>query len=284
MNSYDFQGGSFRDSGYYSDHPFAASQFGRTPPVVRWLILINALVFLVQLIVREFTSFDFTRYFGLSSDLAIGRFWVWQFFTSMFLHSTSGVFHILFNMFALWIFGREVERRFGSRRFLLFYPLAGIFAGLCFVIVGILGASFELAVGASGAIMGVMVVFACLYPDATLLAFLLVPVKAKHLILFLIAIDLIYFVFMADSSQVAHSAHLGGALFGFLYFRYEPRLRAYLQSLEEREARRARQNEREVREKVDRLLDKIAAGESITPKERKFLGEASKKYYGKRGR
>ena len=277
-----YGGAGYGGAGYGGATPFGGA--GATPPVVRGLLILNVVVFLLQLIVGKFTSFDYMKYFALNSEYAIGRLWIWQFFTSIFLHSPTGIFHILFNMLMLWMFGREVEARLGSKRFLQFYLGAGAFASLCFAIVAVLGAKFALAVGASGAIFGVMVLFAYLYPEATLLAFFVIPVKAKHLVMFLIAMDLVYFVFMSDSSQVAHSAHLGGALFGFLYWRYEPRFRLFMQNLEARERRKAQEGERDARARVDRLLDKIQAGESITPKERKFLDEASKKYYQKRPR
>ena len=209
-----YGGAGYGGAGYGGATPFGGA--GATPPVVRGLLILNVVVFLLQLIVGKFTSFDYMKYFALNSEYAIGRLWIWQFFTSIFLHSPTGIFHILFNMLMLWMFGREVEARLGSKRFLQFYLGAGAFASLCFAIVAVLGAKFALAVGASGAIFGVMVLFAYLYPEATLLAFFVIPVKAKHLVMFLIAMDLVYFVFMSDSSQVAHSAHLGGALFGFL--------------------------------------------------------------------
>lgn len=276
---------SYSDSGYGGGgFSFGAPGGGGTPPGVKGLVIANIVVYFLQLVLGRFTTFDYGYYFALNTELAIDRFWVWQFVTSMFLHHPERLFHVIFNMFALWMFGREVEARLGTRRFLVFYFLAGMFAALCFAVVGVLGARFALMVGASGAVMGVLVLFAIYFPEATLLAFFVIPVKAKHLVMFVIVIDLVYFVFLSDSSQVAHSAHLGGALFGWLYHRYHGRVEQYLASVDAKEQRRAKENERDVRAEVDRLLDKIAAGESITPKERRFLGKASRKYYGKSNR
>ncbi len=280
-SSYDDYGGSDRGGGGSVFGPWGAS---RAPVVTRNLILVNVGIFFLQLVLGRFTSFDYWRYFALNTDLAIGQLWVWQFVTSAFMHDTSGVWHILFNMLALWFFGRPVEQRLGSRRFLVFYLLAAAFAALCFAIVAVLGARIDLAVGASGAVMGVLVLFASFYPEATVLAMMMIPVKAKHLVMFLIAMDLLYFTLIAAPSRTAHSAHLGGALFGFLYFRYEGRVQRFVQNMEHRDAERSRKTEKDARARVDQLLDKLGSGERLTPKERKFLEQASKKYYPKKGR
>ena len=275
---HDFQHGHFEGSG--SGLQWGISDFRRPAPVVRILLIVNAAVFLLQLIFRRFLGIDLVPIFGLSAQAAIGRFWIWQFVTSMFLHSPQGIFHILFNMLMLWVFGRDVEARLGSRRFLLLYFGSGLVASLCFTIVGILGLQFAPMVGASGAVMGVMVAFAMIYPEALLLAFLMIPIRAKHLVLFLIAIDLLYFVFMTGDSNIAHSAHLGGALFGFLFIRYESRVEQYVRGLEIREKKKAIEEERRVRQRVDHLLDKISKDgiHTLSGKERKFLRDASKKF------
>lgn len=281
-SSYDDYGGSGGGGGGSVFGPWGG---GRTPIVTRNLIFINIGIFFLQLILGRFvTSFDYWRYFALNTELAIGQLWVWQFITSAFMHDTEGIWHILFNMLALWFFGRPVEERLGSRRFLVFYLLAAAFASLCFAIIAVLGARFDLMVGASGAVMGTLVLFAYFYPNATILAMMMIPVKAKHLVMFLIAVDLLYFALIAAPSKTAHSAHLGGALFGFLYWRYEGRVRKFVQQMEHRDAERNRKTEADARARVDQLLDKLASGERLTPKERKFLEQASKKYYPKKGR
>jgi membrane associated rhomboid family serine protease len=248
--------------------------------VVKVLVIVTVAVYLVELAVARFTDFPYVRWFGLSAHYGVGRLNLWQFVTSLFLHDATRIFHILFNMFVLWVFGRQVEPRLGSRRFLFFYFAAGVFAGLCYVLVSAFGDPFVPAIGASGAIMAVLVLFGFLFPDAIVLAFLFIPMKAKHLVWLLVGIDLVYFFFMTES-EVATSAHLGGALFGFLYFRYEPRVRRWLEGLEERDRRRTQEEARQARARVDELLAKIGRGERLTTRERRFLDQASKRYFGK---
>jgi len=253
----------------------------RPAPVVRTLVIVTTVAFLVQLAVDRFTGFETERWFGLSAEYAVGRLCVWQFVTWLFLHSPGHLFHILFNMLVLWMFGKSIEQRFGPRKFLLFYFTAGIFSGLGYVLVSAFGESFRPAIGASGAIMGLLVAFGMLFPDAVVLAFLLIPMKAKHLVWLLVGIDLVYFFFMTGT-DIAVSAHLAGALYGFLFLRLEPRVIARLRRIEADGRRKGAEDERHARERVDALLAKIGRGERLSSKERRFLDRASRRYFGRR--
>jgi membrane associated rhomboid family serine protease len=143
-----------------------------------------------------------------------GLFEPYQIATHMFAHGFF--FHILFNMFALWMFGRELENRWGPQRFLLFYLVCGIGAAITHLAVQYLMGNGAPALGASGAVMGVLVAYAYLFPNTTLIIFPIpVPIKAKWAVLGYVAIDLFSGV-TGRGDNVAHFAHLGGALTGFI--------------------------------------------------------------------
>jgi membrane associated rhomboid family serine protease len=157
---------------------------------------------------------DYT--FALVPALAVSHFYIWQFATYMFLH--ANLLHLLFNMFVLWMFGPEVEYALGTKRFTRFYFICGIGAGLCSVLFY---STYSLIMGASGAIFGLMVAFGMLFPERmiTLLLFFVLPVnmKAKHLVLIFAGIELLFVISNVRGDFVAHFAHLGGALCGYLY-------------------------------------------------------------------
>lgn len=193
------------------------------PPAVKNLIMINVLVWVAQLI------FDNRLGIAISEEGLVGGFtakialWPvgspnfrpWQLVTHMFAHAASGPYmfwHILFNMFALWMFGRILESVWGSKRFLIFYMICGLGAG-----VAQLCTNSGMAVGASGAVFGILVAFAMTFPNTELyLMFLPIPIKAKWAVLGLVAIDLFGGVYKVQGDSVAHFAHLGGALTGFI--------------------------------------------------------------------
>ncbi|MEP6617150.1 MAG: rhomboid family intramembrane serine protease [Ginsengibacter sp.] len=190
------------------------SQFGnsmqRTTPVVLNLIIINALVYVAQLILD--------RSIGLTNILALYSydseyFRPYQLVTHMFAHSPSTFFHILFNMYALWMFGSVLERAWGPKRFLIFYIVCGLAAGVAQMMLVKDGA----AVGASGAIMGLLAAFAYLFPNTKF--FILpfpFPIKAKYMVAILAAIDLFGGFHPGNADNVAHFAHLGGMIMGFI--------------------------------------------------------------------
>jgi Uncharacterized membrane protein (homolog of Drosophila rhomboid) len=182
----------------------------RTTPVVLNLIIINALVYVAQLILD--------RSIGLTNILALYSynseyFRPYQLVTHMFAHSPTMFFHILFNMYALWMFGSVLERVWGPKRFLIFYMVCGLAAGVAQMMLVKDGA----AVGASGAIMGLLAAFAYLFPNTKF--FILpfpFPIKAKYMVAILAAIDLFGGFHPGNADNVAHFAHLGGMVMGFI--------------------------------------------------------------------
>jgi membrane associated rhomboid family serine protease len=162
----------------------------RTTPVVLNLIIINALVYVAQLILDK--SIGLTNFLALYSYNS-EYFRPYQLVTHMFAHSPSMFFHILFNMYALWMFGSVLERVWGPKRFLIFYMVCGLAAGVAQMMLVKDGA----AVGASGAIMGLLAAFA-------------------YLVAILAAIDLFGGFHPGNADNVAHFAHLGGMVMGFI--------------------------------------------------------------------
>jgi membrane associated rhomboid family serine protease len=175
-----------------------------TTPIVLNLIIINALVFVAQMVFDS--SWDLTNRMALYSYDS-GLFEPYQLVTYMFAH--GGFLHILFNMYALWIFGSVLERLWGAKKFLIFYLACGLGAGLTQMFI--VGGS---AIGASGAIMGLLAAFAYTFPNTQfyILPFPF-PIKAKYLAAIYAAIDL-FSGFSGSDDHVAHFAHLGGLVVG----------------------------------------------------------------------
>jgi membrane associated rhomboid family serine protease len=174
------------------------------PPVVKTLIVINVAVFIGQYLM------GLTSYLALF-PLGTPYFSSYQMLTHMFTH--GGLGHIFFNMFGLWMFGKALENVWGGKRFLAFYMMCGIGAAVLHLIVEYVSGGGSPAVGASGAVMGIFVAFALLFPNTELyLMFIPIPIKAKWAMLGLIAFDL--FGGLQGTDNIAHFAHLGGALTG----------------------------------------------------------------------
>ncbi len=200
------------------------------PPGIKYIISINVVVWLAQLYFdRQLGTNIFGNHYigGLTDKLALWpigseNFRPWQVITHMFAHAASGSFmpfHLLFNMFTLWMFGRILENMWGTKRFVIFYLISGLGAAAVHLLVQLLmnGAGIgEAAVGASGAVFGVLVGFGMLFPNTELyMMFIPIPIKAKWAILGFIAIDL-FGGLNQSADGIAHFAHLGGALTGFI--------------------------------------------------------------------
>jgi len=189
----------------------AARSFGTystsmIPNTVRALLMANVIVYLLQQI------FDnvLTHYFGLTPGL-FWRGFIWQPVSYMFLH--GGFFHIFFNMFVLWMFGRTLETIWGPKRFLKYYFICGVGAGLLSAVLD--PTSYIPIVGASGAIYGLLLAFGVLFPNQPIYLYFLFPIKAKYFVMGLVVIEFISG--FNPNIMVAHFAHLGGMLFGFVY-------------------------------------------------------------------
>ena len=205
----------------------------------------------------------------------------------MFLHGSF--MHIFFNMFTLWMFGCEVERGMGSQNFLRFYFLTGLGAAFFHMIFN-WGSSIPV-IGASGAVYGVLVAFAVMYPNRviTLLLFFVLPIsiKAKYLVAIFVSISLIAGIqgqLFGATTGVAHLAHLGGAIVGFILLRHNEFIAGIVQKIRIRqqqkkiaEEERRQEDIRQKRTEVDRILDKIneVGYEKISEKEKQILKEFS---------
>jgi membrane associated rhomboid family serine protease len=201
--------------------PYSVSySFGPGPvtPAVKALLLVNIGVFVAELFAPWLVGL-----LGLSPQAVLHSGWVWQPLTYMFLHHPGGFGHILFNMLALWMFGVELERLWGTRFFLRFYFVAGVGAAITTLIVSVLPLDlaaqvfYATTVGASGAIYGLLLAYAYYYPDRPILMFLLFPIPAKYFVMILGGIAFLSSI--SGGSGVAHATHLGGLLAGYIYLK-----------------------------------------------------------------
>jgi len=260
-------------------------------PMVKRLIVANAVVFCITLIVREPLMFE---WFAFQPGKLVFR--PWGPFTYMFLH--AGLFHLVFNMLPLFFFGPRLEARWGEREFFKYYVICGL-GGVA------LSFLFQTAwvVGASAAVYGVMLAYAMNWPDTPIYLWAIFPVKAKYLVAFFFLTSLLGVRSSAGGSNVAHFAHLGGLLAGFIYLKADWRPGAKLKGLqkaatrrrrlaivprdeaeEEQEGQRSRGRRRSedpaLYDKVDAVLDKISAEgmSALTPEELRLLDEVSKRH------
>ena len=249
---------------------------GYITPAVRYLMFANGIVFLLQAIIGR----SLISWFGLHPVYIFNKFYIWQFFTYMFLH--GDFLHILLNMFILWMFGCEVERHWGDREFLKYYFICGIGAGFFHLIFNM--SSPIPVVGASGAIFGILIAFAMLFPDRRVILFPFpIPLKAKYLAIIFASIELV-FGFVGQSG-VAHFAHLGGMIVGFVFLKFGWRISASGRDFIKRKkldldlqrTLKNRQRIQRLRQEVDLILDKIneVGYENLTEKEKRILKEAS---------
>jgi len=191
--------------------------FGPGPitPAVRALIVLNVAGFLLTKIVADLPFF-----LGMVPSLVFERWWFWQPVTYMFLHGS--LTHLLFNMLALWMFGVDLERQWGTRFFARFYFVAGVGAALTTLVMSWLPFGFaetlymSVTVGASGAIYGLLVAFAMMYPHRPIYLYLLFPIPARVFVLIIGAVSFMSSI-TETSGGVAHATHLGGLLAGYLY-------------------------------------------------------------------
>jgi membrane associated rhomboid family serine protease len=206
----------------YSTRDYARgfSSSGLLPPGVKWLLISNTALWLLYFFGVRSDFGEFFQHFGLVPAQVVRTFAVWQLFTYMFLHDPFGFSHILFNMLTLWMFGKDLESVWGTRRFLKFYFLCGIGAGVCVVVANyIAGTPGTRTIGASGAIYGLLMAFGMTYPNVTVLFSFLFPIKAKYFVMIIGAIA--FLSSFGANNGVSNVAHLGGMAFGYFYLKYE---------------------------------------------------------------
>lgn len=203
---------------YYGDRPQIGFGGGLTP-MVKKLIIANIAIFIFQIMLGSAPSRQFINLFGLVPAFVFRELRLWQFFTYMFLH--GGLWHIIFNMFVLWMFGSDLEKEWGERRFLHYYLITGMGAGFVYYLSAL--NSPIPTIGASGAIFGILVAFGMTFPEKiiTLLIFFVFPVsmRAKHLVILFAVIELLLHLSPGSARGVARFAHLGGMLVGYLYLK-----------------------------------------------------------------
>jgi membrane associated rhomboid family serine protease len=206
----------------YPSRYASSFSFGPGPisTALKALIAANVAMFLAMLVLPEPATI---KALGLVPRSFLTRLWFWQPVTYMFLHDPGGVFHILFNMLALWMFGAELEGIWGTRYFLKFYFVTGAGAGLLTVLVSLLPFAFTrplfdaAIIGASGAIYGLLLAYGMYFPDRPIYIFGVFPIPAKTLVMIMGAI-----AFYASLTQVGGTAnvtHLGGLLVGYLFLK-----------------------------------------------------------------
>lgn len=254
---------------------------GSTPRAIKGLVIANAVLFIIQLIP---TVGRYVTYFGsLIPYSTFLQFQLWRPFTYMFLHSTNGIFHILFNMLVLWMFGTEMESQWGSRKFLIFYFICGVGAAF-FSVFSLFTTPFIQVIGASGAVLGVLTAYAYYNPHRQVLLFFILPVNVRVLVIGY-AIYSVLFSFQ-PGGVVSHLTHLGGIVVAFAYLKLFPKAEVRIERLwylwkerkRQEEISREVQNKRYFEENIDPILDKIAKGgmDSLSPKEKKILKQASR--------
>ncbi len=301
----DTRGGS----NYYRPSFFGGFSF--FPPVLKALLITNVAVwFVLDFFLGPFTLRGVPIFGILAEYLALWplgpNFYPWQLLTYMFMH--GGFWHVFFNMLWLWMFGMELEHVWGSKKFLVYYLTCGLGAGVANLVVTTLLGQAAPTVGASGAIMGVLIAFGMLFPDRPIYLYVLLPIRAKYFVALVMGFDLFYGV-TGTTDGVAHFAHLGGAAVGFLFILSDrnlipvrrwfswmrPRRRdeptvlqwkytgADVQDAKYRDipsGNGKKDSEGDVdQEVIDAILDKISKGgyQSLTEEEKRILNEASKK-------
>jgi len=184
------------------------------PPITKWLMIVNVAAFFLNELLARLVGISL----GAFALWPLGHgFLPWQVVTYAFLHGSFG--HLFFNMLGLWMFGSELERVWGEKRFLQFYFASVLAAALTqLVVTGLMGAVYP-TIGASGGLFGLLLAFAMMFPNRIILLFFVIPMKARYLVALYGLLEL-YQGFYVMNSGVAHFAHLGGMLGGLLMMRY----------------------------------------------------------------
>jgi len=275
----------YQRGGYYGQQP--GFNLGGPRTMVTNLVIVNCAVYLAQLL-----SDNWVTIIGVLYD---DWYWApWQAYrllTYGFLHSPNDLWHIAMNMFVLWMFGRDVEYRYGRREFLAFYLVAIVVAGLVWTIAEVPNAGTSTMLGASGGVSAMVILFAMNFPHRMVLFMFFIPMPMWVLAVLVVGIDAWNAMARPDAG-VAFTAHLGGALFGFLYYQWGWRLERWLPSRDWGKRLRPKPKLRVIDpdqvdstdSRVDEILKKIQeqGQDSLTRGERRILEQASREYQKKR--
>ncbi len=246
---------------------------------IKLIISINFLIFILQ----YFSGIEDKLFpiFGIVPSRTFGELMLWQPFTYLFFH--GGIWHVLINMFVLWMFGSELEKYWGKREFLRFFFVTGVGSGLVTVLFSL--SSSTPVVGASGAIYGVLLAYGLMFPNRLVYLYFLIPIKVKYLVI-LIGTIAFFSSLNPGYSNISHLTHLSGMIIGFVYFRSNLNWNTINHFVIHRKneiKRHYKDKKNEKREalklKVDAVLDKIneKGYDSLSKSEREFLFTASKK-------
>jgi membrane associated rhomboid family serine protease len=296
----------YNQGNYY--RPSFSGGFGFFPPVIKTILIANVVIFLLQIFLGSYTLRGIPleeyiyRYFALI-PMGYG-FKVWQLFTYMFLHSPDGISHILINMLMLWMFGMEIEHVLGSKKFFLYYILCGVGGGITNLLMGPFFQHPAPTIGASGAVMGILLAFGLLFPDRMIFIYFLIPIKAKYFILLYLGMEILA---VGNTDMVAHLAHLGGALTGYIFLMVDnkkipfqwlfdgvkkrkkfedseyPYYAGDIESAKYYDIKTGKRVDKDpneiTQEIIDTILDKISKSgyQSLTEEEKRILFEASKR-------
>lgn len=201
------------------------------PPVTKNIIIVNGIIWLAQFVLFRRGGIDLSQQFGLHF-IGSDQFRIYQVVTYMFLHDPQSISHVFFNMFAVFMFGRTLEQVWGPKRFLSYYLVTGVGAGLVQMLVVFLRMQTmvphemfplvnSVTVGASGAVFGILLAFGMLFPNSQLFIIPFpFPIKAKWFVIGYGLLELFFGVANRSGDNVAHFAHLGGMLFGILMILY----------------------------------------------------------------
>jgi membrane associated rhomboid family serine protease len=266
------------------------------PPLtgaVKKIIIINSAIFFADISLRLLFKSDFIiYYFALVPDLVVNQYFFWQVFSYQFLH--GGFLHLLFNMFALWMFGTELEIRWGQKMFYRFYLISGTITGVIILAFNLAMGIHMPTIGASGVVFAIMLAYAVYWGNRLVYIWGIFPLKVKY---FVVIMGLISFFSMInpEGSSVSHIGHLGGLLSGYLCLKWVIRDSGHLSSspgtfllqkikmYQKKKQWSKKESDNFSRmsdeEKVDGILQKISQKgmKSLTHDERKFLKETSEK-------
>ena len=254
------------------------NQYFQISPMVKTLLIANVVVYVLELLPG--IGRLLLQWGTMVPVQTFARGQIWRLVTYMFLHDQQTPFHLLFNMLALWMFAQEIETEWGSGRFLRFYFIAGIGSG-CFSLFHLFSATMKWTgvIGASGAVLALLTVYAVWYPHRKVLLFFIIPVNIRVVVIGYALLSL--FGTLAPRGVVSHITHLGGILVAIGYLRLYPfiteRFRSYAALRDERHMRRNAEataaRKRLYEERIDPILEKISREgmDSLTAEERRML-------------
>jgi membrane associated rhomboid family serine protease len=292
------------DREYYRSTPGGGGLMGGFAPACRWLIAANIAIFFLQIVTLHGAGGGATEWLILEPLRILRHYEIWRLLTYAFCHDPDDILHLLFNMWMLWLCGSQVEPIYGAREFLRFYLTAAVFAGICYLGFGLIVKQPNPMLGASGAVMAVTMLCAMYYPTQKIYVFFVFPLEMRWMVAIAALFDVVPIVDEllgggAVGTKVAHAAHLGGLLFGFLYKRYDLRIDRLISDSGLRQLVRSSTRSRakvrlyrppeeggkqvDLDRRVDEILAKITAqGESsLSDAEREVLKEASRRYKGR---